>query len=113
MKMIESSQLQQSFKQPGPGTICIRREWPQLGRALYDLEQDIIDTYPHLTEQQKVEYWNKIRETILEQCHTYEQQYEAFEFVKRGRAVAIVGNPHYQGKDGKEYELPYTGLEGC
>lgn len=94
------------------GQISIQHAWPQLGRALYNLEHEETDVAHDLDEDQKYERWQRIREIILEQCEQYERQYEAYELVRRGRAAEIVGNPHYRGKDGLEHELPYTGLEG-
>jgi len=72
----------------------------------------MIDACSGLDERQKNELRERLRVAIREQCGAYEKQYEAYELVREGRAVEIVGNPHYIGRDGKEYELPYTGLEG-
>jgi hypothetical protein len=94
------------------GTIHLQRAWPQLGRALYTLECEMIDARRGLDERQKHEVRQRLRAAIIEQCGEYEKQYEAYELVREGRAVEIVGNPHYIGRDGKEDELPYTGLEG-
>jgi hypothetical protein len=94
------------------GTFCIQHEWPQLARALYDLEQKATAGEKDLDEQQKAEERERIRAFILEQCSAYERPYAAYEYVRRGRAAEIVGNPHYTGKDAQEYELPFTGLEG-
>ena len=94
------------------GQTSIQHAWPQLGRALYNLEHEETDVAHDLDEDQKYERWQRIREIILEQCEQYERQYEAYELVRRGRAAEIVGNPHYRGKGGQEHELPYTGLEG-
>jgi hypothetical protein len=95
------------------GMIRIQHVWPQLGRALYTLKHEATDADSKLDEDQKYERWHRIQEVIIEQCEKYERQYEAYEFVRGGRAAEIVGNPHYRGKDGREHELPYTGLEGC
>jgi hypothetical protein len=104
---------EQSLEQLPDGTMVLRRTWPQLGRMLYQLEHDPIESSEHLNDTQKRELRTKVKDIILDQCSSYERQYEAFEYVIRGRAVEIVGNPSYQGEDGKAYELPYTGLEGC
>ena len=72
----------------------------------------MIDAGHSLDEQQKNKLREKLRAAIIEQCGAYEQPYEAYELVRAGRAVEIVGNPHYLDRDGKECELPYTGLEG-
>jgi len=101
------------IEQLSDGTVLLRRAWPQLGRMLYQLEHDAIDSNEHLDDVQKRELRAKVKEIILDRCSSYERQYEAFEYVMRGRAVEIVGNPCYPGIDGKEHELPYTGLEGC
>lgn len=113
MDRIEKPLSEQSMEQLPDGTVLLRRTWPQLGRMLYQLEHDAVDSNEHLDEVQKRELRAKIKEIILDRCSSYERQYEAFEYVMRGRAVEIVGNPFYQGSDGKEHELPYTGLEGC
>lgn len=104
---------EQKIEQLPDGTLQIQSTWPQLGRVFYRLEHDAIDANASLSEKQKKELRDKVKEIIIDQCSTYERQYEAFEYVIRGRAVEIVGNPHYIGKDGKTHELPYTGLEGC
>ena len=106
-----SEAIRHSEEQPA-GKMSIQRAWPQLGRALYNLEHGETDAADSLDEDQKYQRWQRIREIILEQCEKYERQYEAYELVHSGRAAEIVGNPHYRGKDGQEHELPYTGLEG-
>lgn len=113
MERAEKRLSEQSVEQLPDGTVLLRRTWPQLGRMLYQLEHDAIDSNEHLNDVQKADLRTKIKDIILEQCSSYERQYEAFEYVMRGRAVEIVGNPHYLGEDGKRHELPYTGLEGC
>jgi len=113
MDRTEKRLSEQSTEQLPDGTMLLRRQWPQLGRMLYQLEHDAIDSNEHLDTVQKRELREKVKEIILDRCSSYERQYEAFEYVMRGRAVEIVGNPHYPGTDGKEHELPYTGLEGC
>lgn len=100
------------MRQQMEGTIHLQRTWPQLGRSLYSLESEMIAACSGLDEGQKNEVREKLRVAIREKCGEYEKQYEAYELVRAGRAVEIVGNPHYLGRDGKEYELPYTGLEG-
>lgn len=92
--------------------ISIRREWPQLGRALYQLEHDAVDANPHYTDEQKGAQRQKAREIVLAQCDIHEEQYEAFEVVRLSRAAEIVGTPHYVAAVGHERDLPYTGLEG-
>jgi hypothetical protein len=99
-------------RQQVTGTIRIQRTWPQLGRELYNLEREMLDTKSDLNEQQKKELQERLRAAIIEQCGAYEQPYEAYELVRAGRAVEIVGNPQYLDSDGKEHALPYTGLEG-
>jgi len=99
-------------RQQAGGTIHIQRTWPQLGREFYNLECELLYANNGLDERQKNELREKLRAAIIEQCREYEKQYEAYELVKGGRAVEIVGNPHYLDKDGGECELPYTGLEG-
>lgn len=106
MKKIELSEFEKNFTQRPQGAVCIRHEWPQLGRALYDLEQDLSDIHSHLTDQQKAEQRERIKEAILEQCRAAEEQYEAFEFVRRGRAVEIVRNPHYRERIVKNTNFP-------
>ncbi len=107
MKALDSIMGQQAR-----GMIHMQRAWPQLGRALYNLECEMINARSGLDKRQKNEIREKLRAAIIEQCGEYERQYEAYELVKEGRAVEIVGNPHYIGRDGQECELPYTGLEG-
>ena len=68
-------------------SISLRREWPQLGRALYRLEHDAVDANPALTEEQKREQRQRARDTVFAQCALHEEQYEAFEVVRLGRAV--------------------------
>ena len=107
------SNLDQALDQQlSAGTIHIQHAWPQLARALYNLEHEETDAVGNLDEDQKYVHWQRIRELIIEQCEKYERQFEAYEFVRMGRAAEIVGNPHYRGKHGQEHELPYTGLEG-
>ncbi len=92
--------------------IRIQRAWPQLGRALYQLEHDAFDSRSDLSQEQKSEQRKLAKEAVLAQCDSHEEEYEAFEVVRLGRASAIVGNPRFMGKTGEEYDLPYTGLEG-
>lgn len=106
------SKPNQMPEQQPAGMMRIQRVWPQLARALYTLKHEATDADNKLDEDQKYERWYRIQEAILEKCEKYERQYEAYEFVRGGRAAALVGNPHYRGKDGREHELPYTGLEG-
>ena len=100
------------MRQQMGGTIHLQRTWHQLGRVLYAMECERIAASSGLDDRQKNELRERLRVAIREQCGEYEKQYEAYELVREGRAVEIVGNPHYIGRDGKEYELPYTGLEG-
>jgi hypothetical protein len=71
-----------------------------------------------LTEQEKREKREVIRNTIITQLysgegeHSRDTRYLAFLLVKRGRGGEIVGNPYAMGKGGSKQELPYTGLEG-
>ncbi len=99
-------------RQQAAGRIRIQRTWPQLGRELYNLECKTLDARSCLNERQKKELRESLRAAIINQCSAYEQPYEAYELVREGRAVEIVGNPHYLDRDGKEHVLPYTGLEG-
>jgi len=103
----------QENRQPAEVTLRIRREWPQLARELFELEQEILAAHPLANEQAKHEQLERVRSSILECCRAYEKQYEAYELVRRGRASEIVGNPHYRrGNEGTALPLPYTGLEG-
>jgi hypothetical protein len=102
----------QEHRQPAEVTLCMRREWPQLARALFELEQEILAAHPLANEQAKHEQLERVRSSILECCRAYEKQYEAYELVRRGRACEIVGNPHYRGNEQTPLPLPYTGLEG-
>jgi len=99
-------------RQQTGGTIHIQHAWPQLGRELYNLESKMIDARSGLGERQKNEVRERLRRAVIDQCGEYEKQYEAYELVRRGRAVEIVGNPHYIDRYGSICELPYTGLEG-
>ena len=102
----------QEHRQQGEVTLCIRREWPQLARELFELEHEALAAHPPASEQSKHEQLERVRLSILECCRAYERQYEAYELVRRGRACEIVGNPHYRGNEGTAHPLPYTGLEG-
>src|SRR5690349_9575396 len=95
------------MRQQIEGTIHLQRTWPQLGRSLYSQECEMMDACSGLDERQKKEVREGLHVALIEQCGEYEKQYEAYELVKAGRAVEIVGNPHYIGRDGNEYELPY------
>src|ERR1019366_172648 len=112
MDRTEKHQAEPKMERLPDGTMILRRAWPQLGRMLYQLEHDGIDSNEHLNDVQKRELRAKIKDILLEHCSSYEQQYAAFEYVMRGRAVEIVGNPCYMDKDGTLHDLPYTGLEG-
>ena len=105
--------------QPGQGNwpqadaaLSMRREWPQLARELFELEQETLAAHPSASEQAKHEQLARVRSSILDCCREYERQYEAYELVRRGRACEIVGNPYYRGKEETAHPLPYTGLEG-
>lgn len=96
--------------------------WPLLGKELFALEHTLSDTpgahQQPLTEQEKVEKREEIRNSIVAQLYRDEGSYTrdtrhlAFLLLKAGRGGGIVGNPYIINKDGKQQELPYTGLEG-
>jgi len=100
----------------------LRHHWPLLGQELFTLEHVLTATSdpckPELTEQEKKEQREKIRNTIVAQLYSDEGTYSrdtrylAFLLLKQGRGGEIVGNPSALGDDGKKQELPYTGLEG-
>lgn len=102
----------QEHRQQAEVTLYIRREWPQLARELFELEQEILAAHPPASEQAKRAQLERVRSSILDDCRHYERQYEAYELVRRGRACEIVGNPHYKGNGQTALPLPYTGLEG-
>jgi len=100
----------------------LQHQWPQLGQELFALEHTHTDlntvNQQPLTEQEKREKREVIRNTIITQLysgegeHSRDTRYLAFLLVKRGRGGEIVGNPYTMGKGGSKQELPYTGLEG-
>ena len=98
--------------------IPLQRQWPQLGRKLFALENALTETFV-TTEQEKRERKDKIRGCILaqlyrdEEKHSRDARYRAFLVVEKGRAGEIVGHPYYVDTNGAKRELPYIGLEGC
>lgn len=100
----------------------MQNQWPLLGKELFALEHTLSDTpgahQQPLTEQEKAEKREEIRNSIVAQLYRDEGSYTrdtrhlAFLLLKAGRGGAIVGNPYIINKDGKQQELPYTGLEG-
>ena len=100
----------------------LQRRWPQLGRELYTLERALAAhfvTYGHsLSEQQKMERAQRIRNRVFAQLYnddekySPETRYRAFLVVKQGKAGEIVGNPYFVDTHGQKQQLPYTGLEG-
>jgi hypothetical protein len=99
----------------------LRRQWPQLGQELFEMEHvltNVLEPRRPLTEREKKEQQEKIRDTIISQLYLEEENYSrdtrhlAFLLLKQGRAGIIVGNPYTIEKGGKRLELPYTGLEG-
>jgi hypothetical protein len=102
--------------------IPLQRQWPQLGRELFTLERALtatIATYENsLTEQEKMERKERVKNRIFAQLYRDEEKYSrdaryrAYLLVKEGRGGEIAGNPYYVDTNGKKQELPYTGLEG-
>ena len=100
----------------------LQHQWPLLGKELFTLEHTLTDTpgkgHPPLTEQEKRERREAIRNGILaqlyrdEETHSLDRRYLAFLLLKQGRGGAIVGDPSALGEHIKRQELPYTGLEG-
>lgn len=100
----------------------LQHHWPSLGQELFVLEHVLTATSDPcragLTEREKQERREQIRNTIVAQLYSdegpysRETRYLAFLLLKVGRGGAIVGNPSASGYDGKKQELPYTGLEG-
>lgn len=100
----------------------LQHQWPLLGRELFALEHTLTDIpgkhQQPLTEQEKREKREAIRNTIIAQLYRNEGTYSldtrflALLLLKQGRGRAIVGNPYALGEGGRKQELPYTGLEG-
>jgi len=100
----------------------LQHQWPQLGQELFALEHTHTDlntvNQQPLTEREKREKREGIRNTIITQLYSGEGEYSrdtrylAFLLVKRGRGGEMVGNPYAMRKGGSKQELPYTGLEG-
>ncbi|HLI05495.1 MAG TPA: hypothetical protein VKV40_02900 [Ktedonobacteraceae bacterium] len=99
----------------------LHHEWPLLGQALYLLELQLADTSvasrQPMSERKTRERQETLRSALIAQLYADEGSYArdtrylAFLLLKAGRSGEIVGNP-YAITDGKQQELPYTGLEG-
>jgi hypothetical protein len=97
----------------------LQHQWPLLGKELFTLEHTLTDTpgkdHPPLTEQEKRERREAMRNGILaqlyrdEENHSLDRRYLAFLLLKQGRGGAIVGDPSALGERIKRQELPYTG----
>src|SRR5215471_13315376 len=100
----------------------LQHQWPLLGKELFALERTLTNPpgkdHPPLSEQEKRERREAIRNGILaqlyreEETHSLDKRYLAFLLLKQGRGGAIVGDPSALGERIKKQELPYTGLEG-
>jgi len=100
----------------------LQHQWSLLGKELFTIEHTLTNTpgkdHPPLTEQEKRERREAIRNGILaqlyrdEETQSLDKRYLAFLLLKRGRGGAIVGDPSALGERIKRQELPYTGLEG-
>lgn len=100
----------------------LQHQWPLLGKELFAMEHTLTNPpgkdHPPLTEQEKRERREAIRNGILAQLYRDEEtqsrdkRYLAFLLLKQGRGGAIVGDPSALGEHIKRQELPYTGLEG-
>lgn len=100
----------------------LQHRWPLLGKELFAMEQTLTDipapNQQPLTEREKREKREKIRNTIIAQLYRDEEAYPrdmrylAFLLLKQGRGGEIVGDLFAVEKGGRKQELPYTGLEG-
>ncbi len=100
----------------------LHHEWPLLGQAVYLLELQLADAFAAsrqpMSEQKTREKQEALRSTLIarlyadEGSYSRDTRYLAFLLLKAGRGGEIVGNPYARSNNGKQQELPYTGLEG-
>jgi hypothetical protein len=86
----------------------LQHQWPLLGKELFTLEHTHTNTpgkdHPPLTEQEKRERREAIRNGILAQLYRDEETqcldkgYLAFLLLKQGRGAVIVGDPSALGE---------------
>jgi len=86
----------------------LQHQWPLLGKELFTLEHTLTNPpgrdHPPLTEQEKRERREAIRNVILahlyrdEETHSLDRRYLAFLLLKQGRGGAIVGDPSALGE---------------